>query len=312
VTTVRSFSTWARAYWSEFWFDAERPDNLGLCRVVFLSALLVAYLPLDMSAWGAVSKAYWFPIAMFRALPLPLLGVDALDSLQLVWKLALVAGALGLFTRTSCAIAAVLGLYLIGLPHNFGKTHHFDSAIVIVLGILAMSRSGDAWSVDAWLRARRGVSAPVASGEYRWPVRAVWLLLAMIFFSAGAMKLRNGRLAWMMSDSLAVMLNQHAYQVGNDDPLVTWGLQIAQIPWLCKLIAVATVFVEFCYPLALLNRHARVFFPVAMCGTLIGIRVLMGPTFGLFVLCHVFWVPWDRVAAWFSKPSGYGALGTRV
>jgi hypothetical protein len=300
VSRLNALLSWSRNYWSEFWFDAEQADNLGLCRLVFLSALLVVYVPLDMSAWGAVSKAYWFPIAIFKALPLPLLSVSALDDMQLVWKLALLAGALGLFTRISCGIAAVLGLYLVGLPHNFGKTHHFDSAVVIILGILALSRSGDAWSVDAWLRGRRGVSAPAPSGEYRWPVRSVWLLLSMIFFSAGAMKLNNGKLGWIFSENLSVMLNQHAYQVGNDDPLTTWGLAIAQIPWLCTLIAAATVFVEFCYPLALINRHARLFFPVAMCATLIGIRVLMGPTFGLFVLCHVFWVPWDRVLGWLA------------
>jgi hypothetical protein len=34
-----------------------------------------------------------------------------------------------------------------------------------------------------------------------------------------------------------------------------------------------------------------------MCGLLIGIRLTMGPTFPQFVLCHLFWVPWDRVAA---------------
>lgn len=34
-----------------------------------------------------------------------------------------------------------------------------------------------------------------------------------------------------------------------------------------------------------------------MCGLLVGIRLLMGPTFPQFVICHLFWVPWDRVVA---------------
>ena len=34
-----------------------------------------------------------------------------------------------------------------------------------------------------------------------------------------------------------------------------------------------------------------------MCGLLIGIRLFMGPTFPQFIICHLFWVPWDRVVA---------------
>jgi hypothetical protein len=32
-------------------------------------------------------------------------------------------------------------------------------------------------------------------------------------------------------------------------------------------------------------------------GMLVGIRILMGPTFGGFLVANVFWVPWDAVAA---------------
>jgi hypothetical protein len=285
-----------REFWSEYWFGKESPETLGIARLLFLGTLFALYLPDDFSEWGAVSPAFWEPIALFRAFPLPMPDVGTLDVLQLVWKVALFTGAIGLLTRSSCAVAAVLGLYLLGLPHNFGKTHHFDSVIVLTLAILALSRSGDSWSLDAWRR-RRTSPPPGPSGHYRWPIRAVWLLLAMVFFSAGAFKLRNGGMGWMFSDNLAVMLRQHAYQVANADPLVNWGLWLAQFPFVFKGMAVATVVVEFCYPLALIDRRARIFFPVGMCLTLIGIRVLMGPTFGLFILCHLFWIPWARVAS---------------
>jgi hypothetical protein len=65
-------------------------------------------------------------------------------------------------------------------------------------------------------------------------------------------------------------------------------------------MALATVVVEVGYPIALFSRRARWFFPPAMCGTLIGIRLLMGPTFPQFLLCHLFWIPWDRVLARFA------------
>jgi hypothetical protein len=286
-----------RQAWAEYWFGRESPETLGLARLLFLGALCLFYLPLDMSAWGAVDDAFWMPITLFRIVPVPRVDTATLEVLQLVFKLALCCGAIGLFTRSSCVVAAAIGLYLIGLPHNFGKTHHNDSVIVITLAILALSRSGDTWSVDAWWRRRRGQPAPVAAGHYRWPIRTVWLLLSMVFFSAGAFKLRNGGLEWIFSDNLAVMLRQNAYQVADADPLTTWGLWLAQHPALCVAAAFLTVLFEFAYPLALIDWRARIVFPLGMCGLLLGIRLLMGPTFGLFILCHLFWIPWDRVAA---------------
>lgn len=297
-----------QALWTDFWFGRESPETLGIARMLFLGALFVMYLRLDMSAWGAVSEAFWMPIALFRVVPLPRLSVEALDVLQTIFKASLLLGAAGLFTRPACTVAAALGLYLLGLPHNFGKTHHFDTVIVITLAILAVSRSGDSWSIDAWRRSRSGQPAATPSGHYRWPIRSVWLLLSMVFFSAGALKLRNGRLGWMFSDNLSVMLTQHAYQVSNADPMTSWGLWIAQFPVLCTIIAVLTVATEFGYPLALFDWRARILFPVGMCLTLVGIRVLMGPTFELFILCHLFWIPWDRVAH--ALRARFGSGGT--
>ena len=48
-------------------------------------------------------------------------------------------------------------------------------------------------------------------------------------------------------------------------------------------------------------RTARWIFPPGMCALLIGIRLTMGPTFWQFVVCHVFWVPWDLVVAELAK-----------
>ena len=45
-------------------------------------------------------------------------------------------------------LAFVFGLYRLGLPHNFGKVHHFDAMIVLVLGVMVFARLGDAWSLD--------------------------------------------------------------------------------------------------------------------------------------------------------------------
>jgi hypothetical protein len=64
--------------------------------------------------------------------------------------------------------------------------------------------------------------------------------------------------------------------------------------------AAGTILIETLYPLALFNRAARWFFPIAMVGLLISIRLLIGPWFATFILAHLFWIPWSQ---WFAERS---------
>ena len=99
------------------------------------------------------------PIWLFDRFRLPVLGVGALQVVQAVWKLSLACACIGLYTRTSMAVAAILGTYLLGLGHNFGQTYHFDAILVIAFWILAFSRAGDGWSIDAMRRTARDPQA---------------------------------------------------------------------------------------------------------------------------------------------------------
>lgn len=119
--------------------------------------------------------------------------------------------------------------------------------------------------------------------------------MSLVFFAAGVSKLRHSGLAWIFSDNMAVLLIQANYHISNADPLLSWwSLWIAQHVWLCQLFAAATIVTEVGYPLALFGGWARWFFPISMCGLLLGIHAFMGPTFSQFILCHLFWVPWAR------------------
>ena len=97
-----------------------------------------------------------------------------------------------------------VGAYLMGLPHNFGQTQHFDTLVVFASGALALSRAGDACSFDGLIAAARGrsLSPPPDDGEYRWPIRFVWVAMALIFCAAGVSKLRHSGLEWIFSDNL--------------------------------------------------------------------------------------------------------------
>jgi hypothetical protein len=60
-------------------------------------------------------------------------------------------------------------------------------------------------------------------------------------------------------------------------------------------MAATSLCVELLFPLTLFSRTARRVLVPAGLLFLIGIRALMGPTFEQFMLCYVFWVPWERV-----------------
>ncbi len=283
----------------EYWFEPAPPTDLAVSRALFFTGLLVFYWNEDFSGWGSVSRAFWMPIPAFEALGLRPLSANALIVIQVVWRTALALSALGLFTGPSMLVAFALGFYLLGLPHNFGHVYHFDALLVIAMLTLACSRAADAWSLDSWLAGRQ---PPAPSGEYTWPIRAVWLSMSLVFLAAGLSKLRHGGMAWVTSPNMAIVLMRAAYHVSDADPLTTAGLWIATHPWLAGTVAGTALAIELAFASALVSIRARTLLVPAAAAMLIGIRLLLGPTFAGFLISNVFWVPWhavgSRVLAW--------------
>lgn len=284
--------------WNRFWFTPGPASTLGVCRLLFFGLLFIWQAPHDFTPWAGYSSVFWMPIWLFDTLRVPPPSADLLAWVQGLWKVSLLLSAIGLLTRPAMVIAFVLGTYLMGLPHNFGQTQHFDTLVVFACGALALSRAGDACSIDALIDAvRTGSRRPQASGEYRWPIRFVWVAMALIFCAAGISKLRHSGLAWILSDNFSLLLLRQQYHISDGEPLTSWGVIVAHHPAVAHIMAASAVAVETMFPLVLFSRRARaVLVPMGLL-FLIGIRLLMGPTFEQFMMCYVFWVPWDRVVA---------------
>ena len=265
--------------------------------MLFFGSLLLWQANHDFSVWATYSHVFWMPIWLFATFNLPLLSVAEIGWIQLIWKAALLLSALGLLARPAMIIAFVLGTYLMGLPQNFGQTQHFDTLVVFVSGALAISNAADAFSVDAWLAKRRGAPRRSEPGEYTWPIRFVWVAMALIFCAAGISKLRHSGLDWVLSDNLSLLLLRQQYHLSDGEPLTRWGVWVANHPWVAHGLAACSVATETLFPLALFGRYARLVMVPAGLAFLIGIRVLMGPTFEQFIMCYVFWVPWHRILA---------------
>jgi len=303
----------ASSRWWDFWFRPTSATDLGLARLLFFGLLALFYLPYDFSGWGDVSRAFWQPLWLFDRVHLPLFSVQTLRVMQIVWKIALACAAVGLFTRASIAVVAILGTYLLGLGHNFGQPYHFDALLVLAFWILACSRAGDAWSIDAWRRRPNATAGlPLVHAEYRWPIQLILVAQSLVFFAAGVAKLWTSGSEWVVSDHLALLLQRVQYNISDADPLLSWGSFISMHPWLYHGMALSTVVVETGFPIALFSRRLRVPMVLAGMGLIIGIRALMGPTFEQFLFINLFWVPWQRVVdhlpARVRKPLAVGPL----
>ena len=145
---------WLVARSQGLFFSGTSAAELGFHRILFYGIVLYFNRQRDVSLWAEVADVFWTPTYFFRILHLPVLPGTLLLALTWIWLGALCLAALGLWTRLNTWVAFVLGFYLVGLPHNFGKVHHGDAIVVIGLAIFAFSRCGDAWSLDTLVRRR--------------------------------------------------------------------------------------------------------------------------------------------------------------
>ena len=285
--------------WVQYWFGPKPATTLAVCRILFFGLLLWNYFDQRFAPWADVSRAFWQPMWTFEKFHIPLLPGDVLLAGEIAWKVSLALACVGLLTRFSTATALALGIYLLGLRHNFGKASHDDAAPVWIMLILALSRCGDALSLDALLRRKHpatdaGEKLPLESGEYRWPIRAVWLVLAMVFFNSAVAKLRRSGLGWAFSDNLAVLMVRLNYF---NKPTTDWGLHLANIRGFGQFMGTGALIVELFFPLVLFSRIARwILVPAAFLMQL-GNKFLLGVDFTVFMFAYVFFIDWAWLLA---------------
>jgi hypothetical protein len=298
---MQAFLQW----WQRFWFDDGSASRLGLCRLLFFGGLFAYYVQHDVSALGDLPASYYKPVFILDALHLPLYSRHTLEVMHAVWRVVMALACVGLLTRVSTIATLALGVYLIGLPNSMGKTGHGDAILIWAMGALMLSRCGDAWSIDALIARRwRGRTGPPAPpGEYAWPIHFMWLVMATIFFAAGVAKIRASGLDWVMTDSMQnhlraqrapaerTFLHKYFGYSGSFD----LGLWVASQPVLCKMMAGSTIVIELAMILTPFWRRVRLFMVPLMGVCQLGMGLVLGVLHPPFVLCYLFWIPWDKL-----------------
>jgi hypothetical protein len=281
-----------RSRWEAFWFEPSPAIGLAICRVLFFGAFLLYYLRINYTELGNLPPHAWRAVWPFAPLGLGLPSASTLDMLQWVWRVSLFAACIGVMWRMASLVAFVLGLYLIGLSENVARINHSDAIVVFALAVMALSRGADTFSVDA-LRGRTSKRGPCPSGEYTWPIRAMWLVMATIYFAAGITKLATSGVVWVTSANLANLLMLGPV---TSAPLTGLGQEIGRHAVLSSGLAALALMIELSMPLALVSTAARLILVPALFIMQVSIRALMGPGFTEFFICGLFWIPWGRVA----------------
>ena len=303
---------WLRNWWQFYFFEPRQAVNLSICRILFFGLMLFDQFRIEPSRWAEVDGSFWMPIRIFQTLGLNIASSSTLSALTQVWLLSMLLSCLGVLTRLSTAVSFILGFYLLGLPHNFGKTHHNDTLLVFFLAIMAVARVGDRFSLDRlfWSHFRPAQAAsqdvtPQFSGEYTWPIHLVWILMVLVFFAAGVAKVKNAGFAWVFSDNMTNTLIWHHY-TGHMPP-TNLGPVLASSPLLCRILAGISLLLELAAPLAIISRRLR--FPIIFSLLLmqVGIWVLLGVSFRQYFYCYVFWMPWDKMPWLRSKLNQSGS-----
>jgi hypothetical protein len=289
---------WRR--WCDYWFAPGGRIALAVIRIGVAVSMLVTLW--RITGWQQPSPFYHHGIWMlYPGTPTP--GVVAVIT-YVAWASTL-AMLVGLWSRASHAVSAVTTLAMATFTVAGGVTwSHTDVPQMLAMLALLGARSGDALSIDAWWRARRG--QPRGPDDYQWSARLVQLSIGVIFPLAAFEKLRAGGrgLSWALSDSLRHHLLAW-YDAASQPRTAVADWLIGGAAWHYELGACANLVFQSSSLLALIfirRPWIRALAGVMWCSEVLGLGLVMN-------LWNLHWLPlavafidWDALAARFAKP----------
>lgn len=193
------------------WVPPATPEALGAIRAWIALILLASVV------WEDIASSAWLPRSMLindlwvirflSALPIGfdrmLVSESALHVFEAGTMLFIVMAMIGLFTRWTVPAAAICYLIFSAILRSYAWSYHTGVIPLYAMLILSFTPCGDAWSVDRWLRRRKGKEVPparVAQVQYGIGRYLVWMVIAIPYTMAGLSKVRRSGLLWWQSD----------------------------------------------------------------------------------------------------------------
>ncbi len=220
---------------------------------------------------------------------------ESVEKLQWILLVAATCSLIGLFTRLALFVTTSLLLVVLAMSQQWGAgvhTHH----LLWFSALLAASPCGDALSVDAWRRQRKGLARPGLSVAYGLPIRIAWLSIGLIFFFPGVWKWQAQGLGWALSDNL---LNQMRFKWLQYHQLP--ALRLDQYPLLLKAGGIGVLLLETSLLPLLLLRKTRTVAVILLFLFHATTRMFFFISFSSLWACYTVFLPWSR---WLHSPVG--------
>ena len=210
-------------------------------------------------------------------------------TLSTLLQVAALFATLGILTRITAPMTAILAIYVLCVPNLFGKVNHYHQILWIPL-ILSASPCGDALSVDAVIARIRGQRGwvPQRSTAYGTPLRAAALTLGIIYFFPGLWKLWAAGFDWFSAENMRLML-WHKWAERPD-----WlpPFRIDGHPMLLWLTGFGTILLELSFIVLMGRRWTRTLAVVAGVGFHASVMIFMNINFYTLVCTYVVLIDW--------------------
>ncbi|MFJ2619396.1 HTTM domain-containing protein [Glutamicibacter sp. NPDC087344] len=292
--------------WLYNWFTADRKASYGLAVMRMASgALILGWLlvniPVASKIWGPGS-AYLEPYRSVLGYKWPLdILRDAGMSFFVVWYVVaiLLAFAFMIGWKTRFITPLLFVFYTAINAQNTPISDGGNYFIRIMLIYLIFADLSQRWSVDSWLRKRKGKKRrefEFATILHNVALCLVVAQLCIVYFEAGMYKIQGA--LWQDGTAMYYPISSEAYGIFPWlSELITWNT------WAVVLITYFTVIIQVAFPFMLFNKISRRIALLAVLGMHIGIAVVMGLPFfsGIMASADAVLVSsatWLTVQAW--------------
>ena len=265
-----------------YWFEPAPAARLAVLRVASGGyALWYIWTRRDLlSELARGDAALYDPVGVFDLLRVP---IDPALFECIVWMTLLsgVLFVLGFAHRIVGPIFSVLLLTTMCYRNSWSMIYHMDNGLVVHVLILGVTRSADAFSLDAVRRRHNGRPSAEPDESYGWPIKLICAVTAAGYFLAGIAKITGpAGLGWALGTSLR---DQIAVDTLRKEVLEGGGGWLAhalyrQI-WLFTLFGVGTYIVELGAPVAVFNRRLGRVWALLTWSLQWGIFLIMGIQF---------------------------------
>jgi hypothetical protein len=283
---MRSFFRAIPRYWNQFFFEPIPVSTISLFRVVFGAVVLMSFIgkfpirDLFYSAHGLVP-----PETMDRYFPRSWLWFrwwPDEDPALTLYFMGMIASAFSLMIGFQTRIASVLvWASLMSMSNrNFFVENSGDDLMRINSMWLMFAPAGRAYSVDRWLRRRRGLEGAEMPREVPWAQRMLQLQLSFLYINTAYLKLPGAE--WQNGTAIYYALNYIELRRFEMKPLFYYLWQIKLMTW-------GTVVAEFAAGILIWMRPLRYPVVLAAIGLHMGINLTMHlPTFQYVMMASLF------------------------